>query len=204
MTPRAAPMSPDERRQAIVDAVVPLLIEHGRAVTTRQIAEAAGIAEGTIFRVFESKDELVDAALVEAFQPGPLLEALESIHSDQPLRGRLLDVVTVLQNRFLDIFGLMRAVGLVAPPEGLDEPPDAESWRARAEKSVLALIEPDRDRLRVRPEELFRFLRLLTFSGSHREIADDHLLTPAEIVDVVLYGTCVDAPPRPDHQAVGE
>ena len=54
MTPRAAPLSPDERRRAIVDAVLPLLIEHGRAVTTRQMAEAAGIAEGTIFRVFDS------------------------------------------------------------------------------------------------------------------------------------------------------
>ena len=48
-TGRAAPMAPDERRRAIVDVVVPLLLQHGDGVTTKQIAEAAGIAEGTIF-----------------------------------------------------------------------------------------------------------------------------------------------------------
>ena len=196
-------MSPDHRRQAIIDAVVPLLIEHGRAVTTRQIAEAAGIAEGTIFRVFDSKDELVDAALVEAFRPGPLLETLEAIETDQPLRDRLLELVTAMQNRFLEIFGLMRAVGLVAPPEGLDEGDAAASWRASAEKSVLALIEPDRHRLRVPPEEVVRLLRLVTFSGSHQEIAEDRLLTPEEIVDFVLYGTCGDRPPHPNDERHG-
>jgi AcrR family transcriptional regulator len=45
-------MAPDDRRRAIVAAVVPLLLEHGDDVSTRQIADAAGIAEGTIFRVF--------------------------------------------------------------------------------------------------------------------------------------------------------
>ncbi|WP_278260309.1 hypothetical protein [Nocardioides convexus] len=30
--------------------------------------------------------------------------------------------------------------------------------------------------------------RLLTFAGSHREIADNDLLTPAQIVDTVLHG----------------
>ncbi|MCU1430433.1 MAG: DNA-binding transcriptional regulator, AcrR family, partial [Actinomycetia bacterium] len=36
----------------IVAATLPLLLEHGDRVTSRQIAEAAGIAEGTIFRAF--------------------------------------------------------------------------------------------------------------------------------------------------------
>nr|WP_284286883.1 helix-turn-helix domain-containing protein [Angustibacter aerolatus] len=55
--PRATPLSPDERRRHLVDATLPLLVQHGRAVSTRQIARAAGVAEGTIFRVFDSKDE---------------------------------------------------------------------------------------------------------------------------------------------------
>ena len=76
-------MAPDDRRRAIVDAVVPLLLEHGDAVTTRQIAEAAGIAEGTIFRVFPDKPALLLAAAEETMDPatarGELTAALEGL-----------------------------------------------------------------------------------------------------------------------------
>ena len=62
VSPRATSMSPDERRKAIVTALVPLLVERGGEVTTREIAQAAGIAEGTIFRVFPDKKSLLLAA----------------------------------------------------------------------------------------------------------------------------------------------
>ena len=191
-TGRAAPMPPDERRAAIVDAVMPLLLEHGRAVTTKQIAEGAGIAEGTIFRVFETKDELIDAALSDAFDPAPLLRAIGRVDAALPLRERLVAVVTIIQDRFVEIFGLMRAVGMVAPPEH-HRPDEHESWRAQAQQMMLALLEPDADRLRVPPAEVLRALRLLTFAGSHAEIADHNLMTPDEIVDVVLHGTLAPA-----------
>src|SRR5690606_23916200 len=45
---RARPLAPEERREAILDAVLPLLRERGREVTSRELAEAAGVAEGTI------------------------------------------------------------------------------------------------------------------------------------------------------------
>ena len=59
-------MPPEARRAAIIEATLPLLLERGAGISTRQIAEAAGIAEGTIFRVFPDKDAVVQAAIERA------------------------------------------------------------------------------------------------------------------------------------------
>ena len=56
-------MPREQRRAAIIEATLPLIHEVGTAVTTRQVAEAAGVAEGTIFRVFDSLQELIDATI---------------------------------------------------------------------------------------------------------------------------------------------
>ena len=73
---RAPALAPDDRRAMIVAATLPLLLEHGDRVTSRQIAEAAGIAEGTIFRVFADKDEIIRAVVESALDPEPLEVAL--------------------------------------------------------------------------------------------------------------------------------
>src|SRR5450631_2111840 len=78
-TRRAAALPPDQRRSMIVEATLPLLIEQGDRVTTKQIAEAAGIAEGTIFRAFGGKDEVIAAVVEAALDPEPLETALYAI-----------------------------------------------------------------------------------------------------------------------------
>ena len=67
MSPRAPAMAPDDRRASIIAATIPLLRDKGRGISTQEIAKAAGIAEGTIFRVFDSKDEIIHACVHEAF-----------------------------------------------------------------------------------------------------------------------------------------
>ncbi|WP_222430426.1 TetR/AcrR family transcriptional regulator [Nocardioides sp. J9] len=188
MARRAAPMSPEERREALIRATRPLLYEHGLRVTTRLIAEAAGVAEGTIFRVFASKDELVDATVARAFEVGDVLTRLEEIDIDLPLRERMVAMTTILQQRFLAIFRLMSAIGAVGPPAHVMEHPDVAAGMEAARKRQLALLEPDRDRLSMPPERVLHAWRVLTFAGSHAEIAEGDLLTPTEIVDIVLNG----------------
>ena len=86
---RARRMPPAERREALINATLPLVLWHGPGVTTRQIAEAADVAEGTIFRVFPDKEALMRAVLAEAFDPEPTLRELAAVDRAQPLRSRL-------------------------------------------------------------------------------------------------------------------
>lgn len=178
-------MPAEDRRQALVEATIPLLHEHGRAVTTKQIADAAGVAEGTIFRVFDSKDDLIAAAVDRALDMESFLADLASIDVEQDLRGRLTDLCTHLQDRFRGIFLLMSAMGMVGPPK---DHRHNEAGRRRAVEIMVAVVEPDAGRLSCDPVDLVHMLRMLTFSGTHPHISDGHLLTPEQIVGTLLDG----------------
>jgi AcrR family transcriptional regulator len=178
-------MCADDRRTALVTATVPLLLEHGRAVTTKQIAEAAGVAEGTIFRVFDSKDDLVTATLEHALAMEPFLADLRAIEPDLPLRQLVSAIVTILQRRFRGIFELMTAVGMVGPPKAHRH---LEQHREQATAIMTGLLAPHQQELAVPASELAHIIRLLTFSGSHPHIADGQTLTTDQIVATVLDG----------------
>ena len=76
MPPRAKPLSPDDRRKALVEATIPLLLEHGRAVTTKQIADAAGVANlwvhpGDAMPLLTDRVPAASLAAVHLFFPDP-------------------------------------------------------------------------------------------------------------------------------------
>lgn len=59
----------EDKRQAILDAALDLFVErhfHGSAVP--MIAERAGVADGTIYRYFKNKEELVNTLFIEKKQ----------------------------------------------------------------------------------------------------------------------------------------
>jgi AcrR family transcriptional regulator len=177
---RATALPAEERRSAIVAAAIPLLLTHGLGVTTRQIAQAAGIAEGTIFRVFRDKESLIAAVVETAFDPGPVEAAVDAIDRDLPLAERLTQAVDILQRRVTSIWSLMSAVGISKPPVARPAPPSLTG--------IAALFEPDRDRLRRTPESSAQILRGLTIGSSHPGFIMDEALTPAEIVSILLDG----------------
>jgi len=182
---RATPMAIDDRRTALIDATLPLLREHGRAVTTKQIAEAAGVAEGTIFRAFDSKDDLILAAVEAGMDMQPFLDDLSAVDRSLEFRDRLIELVTRLQARFTGIFALMTALGISGPPRAQKH---TEAGRRRAEEIMIGLVEPDADLITCTPAELVHMLRLFTFSGTHPHLSEGRRLTPEQIVDTLLDG----------------
>jgi AcrR family transcriptional regulator len=59
-----ARMSGEQRRPQIVAAALKLIAEQGLGgFTTRSLAQEVGLAEGTIFRHFESKEDIIGAAI---------------------------------------------------------------------------------------------------------------------------------------------
>jgi AcrR family transcriptional regulator len=180
-------MAPGERRAAIVDATLPLVLRHGAGVSTRQIAEAADVAEGTIYRVFPDKDALMAAVTEKAFDPEPMLRELAEIDRRLPLRDRLVAAVVIMQRRLNGVFGLIDALGWTGPPKGHDHRrPRVMNDAHRA--AVVDLIGPDAGELRVDVAEAAHVLRLLVFSGTHHRITDGRPLTAEQIVAILLDG----------------
>ena len=188
--PRAAPLPPDERRAALLAATEPLLERHGRDVSTRQIAEAAGVAEGTIFRVFESKEALIDACLEESFDVSNTCQQLLAVEPWLDVESAVLAAVTIVQQRLRRVIALFHARRLTPPsPEQVDD------FRARqaeqAERLTLALVTvlmPHAHELRHSPEEAAAALRTITFALSHPMLSEGDISTPEQITDLVLHG----------------
>jgi AcrR family transcriptional regulator len=184
---RASALPAEERRAAIIAATIPLLVANGGRVTTREIAEAAGIAEGTIFRVFPDKETLVEAAVDAAFDPAPLEAALLEIDPALPFEDRIAAAVDIIERRTSSIWQLMTAIGFSKPPSVRTPPSFA---------GLVALFEPDRERLSRTPEEAAKLLRALVFGGTHPALSFGDPLTTDEIVAVLLDGIRTH-PPAP-------
>lgn len=176
-------MAPEARRESILDAATPLIFEHGYAVTTRQIADAAGIAEGTIFRAFEDKDALLDALVERLLRPEPTLAALETIDLGLPLEDRLAQIVEILRARVADVTALMRAIG----PRHHGRRPHRAPL-SEVTDSVTRIVASDAEQLRVPVATAAEYVRILVVGTSVPFLAAGEAPATRDLVDFILRG----------------
>lgn len=187
---RATPLPPDERRAAIVAATVPLVRERGLSVSTRQIAAAAGVAEGTLFRAFPDKRTLVNAAVEAVLDPEPGLRRLAAIDRSAPLEDRLTEAVDLLHAGMESTWRLIVELRTVEGEEAMTKAVNKRRWEP-VMAALAALFEPDRERLSVTPEQATRMLHTMLIASLHHfrpGAENEEPLTTRDIVEVVLYG----------------
>ena len=184
-------MSPDDRRAAIVEAVIPLLAQHGSAVTTRQMAGAACVAEGTIFKVFPDKYALIQEALKVAMDPGPVQKQMAAIDPDAPFEEKLRTAAGILLRRLEDLIAWTAVLRTMPPVDGAAPtglPPFIAGANAAIVASLTTLFEGHRDTLRLPPARAAVIFLGLLFAAGHLAGTVGQRLTIEEIVGVLQSG----------------
>lgn len=196
-------MPPDERRAAILAATVPLLRERGDRVSTKDLAEAAGVAEGTLYRVFPDKRALLCAALDEAMDIGPLARDLGRIDPAAVLEERIRLALELMTARLEGVVQLMTALhGLArAEPGESGRPPGHWPPRNPAERSapllaaLVEILEPDRAALRVTPLQAAGLLLDVALGNRMPGRPDGARLLPADVAACLVRGLAIRPEP---------
>jgi len=195
---RAKPLSRDERRAVIVDATLPLLIEHGASVNSKQIAEAAGVAVGTIYSVFEDKDELVSACIRHFFDPERAVADVTALSGAGSLENLVDGLIAATQARTRGTFALLALLdkGGEGAAERHGVRPDDASLLDACERLFLSFS----DRLRLPARRAAQVTRSAAFAYGNPMLSGGEPLAPREIRDVVLHGLA-SAPPSGEKDA---
>src|SRR5690606_19518966 len=190
---RAQPMNREDRRAAIMDAVVPLLIARGRSVTTRQIAEAAGVAEGTIYAVFENKEELISACVHRYLDGANQAAPVRAIVPRASLGDLIEEIIDVIRKRITEAFALLALLRSTpgAKPRDMRRRPQDDGLFTAAISDVLL---PYADQLKIPPHRAAQVIRAAAFALSHPMIIGEEPFAVSEIRELLLHGLAGSRP----------
>lgn len=184
-------MTPDARRKAIVDAVTPLLVEMDPSgLTTVKIAEAAGVAEGTIFRVFHDKAELLYEACRSSLDPAPDVGALGAIETDLPFEIKLRKAAAILVKRAERIYALSGVIRSLPAPDKSHEDAHAAAREANSMiyRRLVSLFTDHVDELAVDPEQAAAAFRGLLYAVSFPLNDPTEMVTVDEAIEILCNG----------------
>jgi AcrR family transcriptional regulator len=175
-------MAPERRRAMIAEAAVPLYLEYGADLSTRQLAERLDISEGTIFRAFGDKESLLHAVVEAFFTRARVQMAKGIVDPALPLEEKVAALVGGTREWMR---GAMRMVSLIGRDEAakfFSRPHDGGYAAALA-----AAFAPDADALNVPLDRLAAIMRIAGMAGAaHR--GQHAALTDDELVHFILYG----------------
>ncbi|MEO8465691.1 MAG: TetR/AcrR family transcriptional regulator [Gammaproteobacteria bacterium] len=184
-------MAAADRRRAILDVVVPLLIEKGASVTTAEVAKAADIAEGTIFRVFPDKSALIFEAVKASMDPAGVANAIRAISASAPMRVGLAEAAAVLRDYFNRMAALgesLRSVSALQGARQRDVGRLIKESSAVISAALAELFERHRATLRVPPSSAIAAFRGLVFASAHPLLPPRERLAIDDAVSILLLG----------------
>lgn len=176
---RAPALPPDERRATLIEAVIPLLLAHGERVTSKQIACAAGVSEGTIFRAFEDKADLVSAALKSTLDTTQFENELTQIDPNLGFDEALVAATQIFQDRLCRVWALLSCVG--------PEMRHAVSKPGGHSPALAKIFEAHPGSVSVDPTEAVALLRGMTLALTH-PLMSEKPAPPEKVVDFFLNG----------------
>lgn len=190
---RAAPLALSDRKAAIIAAVTPLLATRGAAVTSRDLAEAAGVAEGTLFRAFESKENLIHAVLENYLDADLLKERFAVIPDDAGIEDVVARILHILSDRVAGLFVIASAVERKdRGPHQNRHPHDKRAENLAKINTVIAeRLERHASQLSVSPDKAAEFVRGIAFSAAlphARGVSDIASLSVDELTALALHG----------------
>jgi len=107
--------------QTIIDAARSVFLEKGIGATTAEVAERAGVSEGTLFKRFRSKAELFQAAMHPQFAELGWLADLEARVGQGELQAQLTELGAAGVAFFRQLMPIMMMSYANPAPNGLPE-----------------------------------------------------------------------------------
>jgi AcrR family transcriptional regulator len=98
----------ERNRRRLLDAAAAVFAERGLDASTAEIARRAGVGQGTVFRRFPTKDDLVAAIVVDRL--GEITTTAAGLLADPPRNGGVLAFMAELARIHVRDRGLIEAV----------------------------------------------------------------------------------------------